>query len=383
MQRVVPDQDAAAIERRKAEHMELAATTDVETRGSAGWKDVELVHDAVPELSSRDVNLATEFLGHTLNAPLVIAGMTGGHPRAAMINSVLARATERRGLAMGVGSQRAALVDASLADTYRVARREAPGAFLIANVGAAQLVPQHGVPGIGVDGALEAVEMIAAQALAIHLNFLEESIQSEGDREAAGCLDAIATLADELPVPVLAKETGAGLSRSVVLRLRHAGVAALDVGGSGGTSFAAVESARAHARGDDRGSQLGSLLRDWGIPTAVSILAARAASLPLIATGGVRSGLDAAKAIALGATAVGIGAPVLRHALEGEEALEAWIGQFLEELRTVMFLTGSRTPEELRRRPVVILGRTKAWADQLGYELPARPDDDPQARDST
>jgi isopentenyl-diphosphate delta-isomerase len=157
-------------------------------------------------------------------------------------------------------------------------------------------------------------------------------------------------------------------------------VAALDVGGSGGTSFAAVESIRAHARGDDRGSRLGSLLRDWGIPTAVSILAARASSLPLIATGGVRSGLDAAKAIALGATAVGIGAPILRQALEGEDALEAWIGHFLEELRTVMFLTGSRTPEELRSGPMVILGRTKAWAEQLGYELPARRDGDPQSR---
>jgi isopentenyl-diphosphate Delta-isomerase len=376
MQPAGSDQDAAAIERRKDEHLELVTTADVDTRGSAGWTDVELVHNAVPELSASEVDLTTELLGHTLNAPLVIAGMTGGHPRAGAINSILARAAERHGLAMGVGSQRAALVDKSLADTYRVARREAPAAFLIANVGAAQLITQDCVPGIGLDGVRDAVEMIAAQAVAIHLNFLEESIQPEGDRSAAGCLDEIATIAAQLSVPLLAKETGAGLSRSAALALKHAGVAALDVGGSGGTSFAAVESMRAQARGDDRGSRLGSLLRDWGIPTAVSILAARAATLPLVATGGVRSGLDAAKAIALGATAVGIGAPVLQQALEGEDALDAWIEHFLEELRTVMFLTGSRTPEQLRRRPVVILGRAKAWAEQLGYELPTRPDGD-------
>jgi isopentenyl-diphosphate Delta-isomerase len=382
-QRAVSDQDAVVIGRRKDEHIELVATGDVDTRGSAGWTDVELVHNAVPELSSCDVNLTTELLGHTLNAPLVIAGMTGGHPRAGIINSVLARAAERHALAMGVGSQRAALVDASLADTYRVARRDAPGAFLIANVGAAQLIAQDGVPGIGLDGVREAVEMIAAQAVAIHLNFLEESIQPEGDRSATGCLDEIATIAAQLSVPLLAKETGAGLSRGAALRLRDAGAQALDVGGSGGTSFAAVESMRAHARGDERGSRLGALLRDWGIPTAVSLLAARAASLPLIATGGVRSGLDAAKALALGATAVGIGAPILRHALEGEEALEAWLTQFLEELRTVMFLTGSRTLEELRSRPVVILGRTKAWAEQLGYELPARRDGAPDSVGAT
>jgi isopentenyl-diphosphate Delta-isomerase len=167
-------------------------------------------------------------------------------------------------------------------------------------------------------------------------------------------------------VPVIAKETGAGISQAAALRLKDLGVAALDVGGVGGTSFAAIEGLRAAERGDVRSRRLGETLRDWGIPTAVSIVAARGTGLPLIATGGVRTGLDAAKALALGAQAVGVARPLLAAALEGEAAVEAWIAQFLTELRTVLFLTGSRTTGELRRKPLVVLGETRAWLDGLG-----------------
>jgi isopentenyl-diphosphate delta-isomerase len=209
--------------------------------------------------------------------------------------------------------------------------------------------------------------MIGANALAVHLNFLEESVQPEGDRRAAGCADAIQAIVRELGVPVIAKETGAGMSRDTALRLKALGVAALDVGGVGGTSFAAIESLRAEAQGDDRGYRLGVELRDWGVPTAVSVVGASATGLPIIATGGVRTGLEAAKALALGASLVGVARPFLQAALEGDAAVDRWVNQFLHELRTVLFLTGSRTLEELRTRHRIVLGATATWLDQLGY----------------
>jgi isopentenyl-diphosphate Delta-isomerase len=353
------------VEARKAEHLRVTATRDVNTRAAAGWDDVHLVHEALPEIDLDQVDLSIELFGRRLEAPLVLAAMTGGHALALDVNAVLARAAEKYGLAMGVGSQRAGLRRPELTRTYAVVREQAPTAALIGNIGAAQLIEQASGPPFSVEDARRAVDMIRADALAVHLNFLEESVQVEGDRRARGCAAALRRIVDEVGVPVVAKETGAGLSASAALRLKDLGVSALDVGGVGGTSFAAIEGLRAAERGDERSRRLGETLRDWGIPTAVSVLAARASGLPLIATGGVRTGLDAAKALALGAQAVGVARPLLNAALEGESAVEAWIEQFLTELRTVLFLTGSRTASELRRRPLVVLGETRAWLDGL------------------
>jgi isopentenyl-diphosphate delta-isomerase len=358
---------AHAVEARKGEHLGVAATRDVNTRAGAGWPDVHLIHEALPELDLDAVDLSVELFGKRLRAPLVIAGMTGGHAAARAVNAVLARAAERHGLAMGVGSQRAALGNPALASTYRVVREEAPTACLIANIGAPQLIAQRSGPPLGLADARAAVSMIEADALAVHLNFLEESVQPEGDRRALGCAAAIQTLARGVGSPVLGKETGAGLSRTTALRLRALGVAALDVGGVGGTSFAAVEGLRAEAQGDEQGRRLGELLRDWGIPTAVAIVGATAAGLPIVATGGVRTGLDAAKALALGATVVGIARPLLQAALEGDDAVNRWLTQLLHELRTVLFLTGSRRVTDLWSRPHVVVGETRAWLEQLGY----------------
>jgi isopentenyl-diphosphate delta-isomerase len=361
-------QDDDLIQRRKAEHLRVTAGGDVDSRVGPGWSDIHLVHEAVPATNLDAVDLRATFLGHHLRAPLLIAGMTGGHAAAAEINACLARAAERHGLAMGVGSQRAALPVPALAATYAIARQNAPTAFLIGNLGAPQLIAQGDAPALSIDDVRSLVDSIRANALAIHLNFLQETVQPEGDRRARGILPALAALVGQVGVPVIAKETGAGLARQSARRLAEAGVAALDVGGVGGTSFAAVEGQRAAARGNDRARRLGETFRDWGVPTAVAIAACRPLGLPIVATGGVRSGLDAAKALALGATLVGVARPLLEAALAGGDvAVDSWIEAFLAELRAAIFLSGARGVADLPRLPRVILGDTHAWLSQLGW----------------
>jgi isopentenyl-diphosphate delta-isomerase len=355
------------IENRKADHLRLSAAGDVDALVGPGWEDVRLVHEALPEVDQCAVDLSADFLGRRLAAPLVIAGMTGGHKTARDVNAVLARAAERHGLAMGVGSQRAALRRPDLAYTYTVVREQAPTAFVIGNVGAPQLIAQGEAPPLGLDEVEAALDMIRADALAVHLNFLQESVQPEGERRASGCAAAIRRVAQHVGKPIIAKETGAGLSRETAFRLKDLGVKALDVGGVGGTSFAAIEGLRAQAQGAAASQRLGEVFRDWGIPTPVSVVGVHATGLPVIATGGIRTGLDAAKALALGATLVGVARPLLQAALEGDTAIDAWIDQFLHELRTVLFLTASSDLSSLRTKPRVISGATRAWLDQLQY----------------
>ena len=299
--------------------------------------------------------------------------MTGGHGRALAVNELLARVAEKRGIAMGVGSQRAALRDPMLVPTYSVVRETAPTAFVIANVGISQLVAQGGEAALGARDVARILSMVKADALAVHLNYLEESVQPEGQTRARGALAAMGALARRSRVPVIAKETGAGITRAVALRLRRAGVRAIDVGGVGGTSFAAIEALRAAALSDHPRMSLGERFRDWGVPTAVAVVGAASGGLPVIATGGVRSGLDAAKALTLGATLVGVGRPLLQAALRGEEYVERWIADFELELRTAIFLAGVTRASDLRRAGVVVTGASRQWLDQLGYRRIARP----------
>jgi len=362
----VDEHEAAAVAARKAEHVELALQPAAQPPGGPGWSEVELAHASLPEVDLDEVDLRTELLGARLRAPLVIAGMTGGHPQAEALNARLGAAAQRHGLAVGVGSQRAALLDASLRTTYAAVRRYAPDAYVIANIGVAQLIPQAAGAALELGDVRRLVEMVTADALAVHLNFLEEVIQPEGDRRARGCAAAIARICEAIPVPVIAKETGGGMTLETAEQLRELGVAALDVGGAGGTSFAAIERLRAERQGDLRGASLGKAFASWGIPTPAAISATAGAGIPVIATGGVRSGLDAAKALTMGAEAVGVARPLLAAAIEGDEAIDSWIGQFLLELRTALFLTGSATPRQLRQRRVVLSGRTRAWVEDLG-----------------
>ncbi|MFC7046443.1 type 2 isopentenyl-diphosphate Delta-isomerase [Halobacteriaceae archaeon GCM10025711] len=344
---------------RKDDHLRIVAEEDVETTG-AGFADVRLVHEALPELHRDAVDTTVDLLGHRLQAPILIESMTGGHPNATKINRALAKAAGETGIAMGVGSQRAGLEDAATVESFSVVRDAAPDAFVYGNIGAAQL------PEYGVERVEEAVEMIDADAMAVHLNFLQEAVQPEGDVDARGVLDAIERVAADLSVPVLVKETGNGISRATAERLVDAGVDAIDVAGQGGTTWSGVEAYRAAASGERRGERLGTTFRAWGVPTVASTVEAAEVHPQVVASGGVRSGLDVAKAIALGARAGGLAKPFLRPAGQGADAVVEVVEDLVAELRTAMFVTGSATVADLQDADVVVTGRTREWLRQRG-----------------
>lgn len=346
--------DAAdARRRRKLEHVQRALRQRPQSGGS-GFADVELVHNCLPELALEEVSLEVEALGHRLGAPIYINAMTGGAPGVEEINRHLARAAAELGLAMAVGSQRAGLDDPALERTYRVVREVNPHGVVFANVGA----------GTKPEEAVRAVEMIGAAALQVHLNVVQELLMPEGERDFRGVLANIGAVVERVPVPVIAKEVGFGIARSEARRLRGVGVSALDVGGRGGTNFALIEAERA-------GRELSADLSRWGIQTAASLVEVREiAGLEIFASGGIRSAGDVAKAIALGAVAVGIARPALEAvATGGYERLIEVLNGWLEELRLICCLQGCRNVADLRHRPVVITGRTREWLTLRGRDM--------------
>jgi len=349
--------------KRKIEHLKLCAESPVESRKvSAGFEDVTLIHRALPELDMDKLNLSIDLLGKRLQAPFLIASITGGHPDTIPVNAALAAAAEELGVGIGVGSQRAAIDDPAQEESFRVVREKAPTAFIYGNVGAAQ-IRQYGI-----DGVEKPIEMIDADALAIHLNFLQEAIQPEGDRDATGCLEMIKEICSVLGKPVIIKETGAGISREDAILLQKAGVSAIDVGGAGGTSWAGVEVYRARKSGDYASENLGELFWDFGIPTVASIIESRV-SLPIIATGGIRTGVEIAKSIALGASAASAALPFVGPALEGKESVVRVLSRMLDELRISMFLCGCANIQDLRNAPVVVTGWTLEYLGQRGFNV--------------
>ncbi|NKE34673.1 type 2 isopentenyl-diphosphate Delta-isomerase [Natronococcus sp. JC468] len=344
---------------RKDDHIRIIEEEDVETKGT-GFEDVELIHEALPEIHRDEIDTSTTLFGAEVAAPIVIESMTGGHPNTTKINRALAEAAQRTNVAMGVGSQRAGLEldDEALLESYTVVREAAPDAVLYGNVGAAQLL------GYDLADVERAVEMIDADAMAVHLNFLQEAVQPEGDVDARGCLAEIERVAEGLSVPVVVKETGNGISRETARRLADAGVDAIDVAGKGGTTWSGIESYRAAAVGADRQEQIGKLFRAWGVPTAVSTLEAAAEHDTVVASGGVRSGLDVAKAIAMGASAGGLAKPFLAPAGRGADAVVDLLETLELELRTAMFVTGAASIEALGEREYVLTGQTREYLEQ-------------------
>lgn len=338
---------SAETQTRKADHLRICLEEDVQFRETtSGLERYRFVHCCLPELDLHDVDLTTHFLGKTLSSPLLISSMTGGTEQAEMINFRLATVAQQYGLAMGVGSQRVAIEKPEVAKTFAI-RSVAPDALLFANLGAVQLNYQYGI-----DECRKVVDLLEANALILHLNPMQECVQTKGDTNFRGLLEKIAVLCEKLPVPVIAKEVGNGISGIMAEKLIQIGVSAIDVAGAGGTSWAKVESERAR---DERQRRLGATFADWGLPTAECITSIRAIAptIPLIASGGLRNGLDAAKAIALGANLAGMAMPFLQAAQESEAALHNLVEILLAELAITLFCTGNATILDLQRSGVL------------------------------
>ncbi len=344
------------IGRRKDQHLDLCLNEPVEPEGASTLlDDVRLIHDALPELAVDGLSTGLTLLGRSLSSPLMVVGMTGGTPRAGVINRALARAAQTRGVAFGVGSQRAMLKDGSVEESYRV-RDVAPDVLLFGNIGAQQLAQMPTAE------AVELMARIGADALFVHLNPAQELAQPGGDRSFVGCFEAIARLAGVLGPRVWVKETGCGLSRKVAKRLVAAGVGGLDVSGAGGTSWTRVEALR--ATGTER--RVGDLFSSWGIPTAAAVAASSDLGVPIVASGGLRSGLDVAKALVLGGTLGGMALPYLKaQERGGTEAVEEAIAGVESELRAAMLLTGSGDLAALRQAPRLLTGTLPGWIAAL------------------
>jgi isopentenyl-diphosphate delta-isomerase len=347
------------IERRKADHIEVAMQEKVWPDHNH-WDDVKLIQNALPEVDLDEIDTSVRFLGKKLDLPLVITAITGGYSKAERINANIAEACAELQVGMGVGSQRAGIENSS--DTSYTVLRDHDIPLRIGNIGAPQLIKQRRKKAFSMDDVKAAFEMVSADVMAVHLNYLQEVAQPEGDLRAVGCLEGIRAVARELPCMV--KETGAGLSEEVAIRLKGTGVVGLDVSGLSGTSFSAVEMHRAKRKGDEDLAAIGQLYSDWGIPAPVSVIQAQV-GLPVMASGGVRNGLDLARGIVLGASCGGMARAFLPAALESADKVKDVLIRTKKELKVAMFLTGSADMAALAKKNCVITGPTKEWMDQL------------------
>lgn len=351
--------DIEIIKQRKREGIEIPLNNDVQAKTTSTYLEyVKLIHNALPELDYDEIDISTTFLKRKFSAPLIIDSMTGGAPEAARINGRLGELAEKYGFAMGLGSQRAGLESKQLAETYSIARKNAPSAFLIANIGGAQLAK-----GLPIENIKKIIDMIQADALVIHLNPLQELIQPEGEPKYKGVFSKISEISGDLDVPVIVKEVGAGISKEVAAKLEVAGVSAINVAGAGGTSWAGVEKLRAEASNNDLKTHLGEIFWDWGIPTAASLIEVKkTVKVPIIASGGLRNGMEMAKCIVLGASMCAMAYPFLLKAAESKEQLFNFADTVIAELKSTMFLIGAMNLSVLKSSRYILTG---PLADQV------------------
>jgi len=332
-------------QQRKKEHLELCLDTEsVSSPSSTGLEAYRFIHNALPELDIDEIDISTTFLDKRLSAPVLISSMTGGFDLARKVNRNLAAAAQMLGLAMGVGSQRVAIEEPSATTSFQV-RDIAPDILLLGNLGAVQLNY-----GYGIEQCRRAVAMIDADGLIFHLNVLQEAVQPEGNRNFKGLTAKIAAVCKDLAVPVVAKEVGNGISVDVAVRLHRAGVRAIDIAGKGGTSWSAVEAQRAAKMG----RRADAAFADWGIPTEEALISVRKAlpNVQLVASGGIRSGLDIAKSIALGADIAALGQPLLSAALESADKVVEFLAGVIHELKVSMLCLGAKDLRALRQAPL-------------------------------
>jgi len=350
--------------KRKADHIRISLNQSVQAREvSTGFEEVRLIHKALPEIDKKKIDLSVNLFDHKFAAPLIAGAITGGTPEASRINATIAEAVEELGLGMGVGSQRAAIDDRRLEKTFAITRKKAPTAFLIANIGGVQLTN-----GYGLKEVKKAIKMIEADAIAIHLNPLQEAVQPEGQTNFRGVIGRISEITSEIDKPVIAKETGAGISAEQAKKLEAAGVKGIDVSGAGGTSFAAVEYYRAKERKKIFQRNLGDALWDWGIPTAVSVVeVSQTVKIPVIASGGIRNGVEITKALALGADLTSLSQPLLEVAVKGVKETKEALSLLMEELRSSMFLVGANSVQALKKTSLIISGKTNEWLKTRGF----------------
>ena len=346
------------IEGRKADHINICLEQKV-SPGYRYWDDIRLIHEALPEVDYDEIDTSAYVLGKRFEFPFIVTAITGGFEGAKKINANIAEACAELGIGMGVGSERAAIEGVDTESYSVIKDYDVP--LVIGNVGAPQLIDQKGRKGFTADDVRKAMDIIDADYMAVHLNYLQEAVQPEGDMRARGCFDAIRSLAREMPLIV--KETGAGMSPSTIARLSTIGVEAIDIGGAGGTSFSAIEMHRAEMAGNELKQELGYTFFDWGIPAPVSLMAADT-EIPLIASGGILTGMDVARAVALGATAAGGAYVVLHEAAESADAVKAVLELMMEEFRTAMMLTGCSNVQELADADYVVLGETRQWVEE-------------------
>ncbi len=355
----------SGIEKRKLRHIRVSLEEDVETDIATGFEDIRLVHRALPEIDLDEVSTETSFYGVKLAAPLIISAITGGTDEAQEINRTLAEVAEEKHIGISVGSQRIAVTQPKTVPTFSIVRETAPTTFVMGNLGCPQLSL-----GWGVDEAKRCIDMIKADALALHMNPLQEAVQVDGDTNYRGVYEKITELSNNLETPLIMKETGAGIAWEDALKMQRAGASGLELSGVGGTSWSAVEYHIAKEVGKKDMEYLGGALWNWGIPTSISLIeTTQKTDLSVISSGGIRTGVEIVKSLALGADMSGIAKPFLEKAVEGKDSLSQYVDDIIREIRVTMFLVGARDINELRGVPVLVMGKTMEWLSLRGIDV--------------